>query len=211
MKPIYLIIIGFLLTSSNMKTKDNDSAEQREFYIAVNELLKMKFTDIAVVRLETKPIRKSVSQTIKDLDSLDIILPPPPIDYIVYSKDFFNSLVDNYTLDSVDAFFIYNNIDSTTIYDIDTKNINLPTIRKDKLDSFFISNDAQKGYDSIEEIYGSSGLVTFSTPLFNNVRTKMIISVNYQCGGECGEGHIFILSKQNNNWTIIQDIIKWVS
>ncbi|OLE51366.1 MAG: hypothetical protein AUG51_22965 [Acidobacteria bacterium 13_1_20CM_3_53_8] len=57
----------------------------------------------------------------------------------------------------------------------------------------------------------SVGLIYFSRVAFNSARDQALISVEYSCGGTCGEGDFVLLKKEQNIWKIQNKIGLWVS
>lgn len=216
MKLIYFITLGLLLTSCDFNTdKHNDVEKQREFNVVVDELLRFKFSDISIVQAETRPIFKTNPNQIDKSDSLDSITPPPPPPppgMIIYSKEVFESLVENNFLTSKDANYMYNEIDSTLILKLNQENSWYTLISRKKLSTFFDTNvDPDSGYVLLKKTYGSSDFIKISTPLFNENLTKLILSVDYHCGGLCGQGYFFVMAKENDKWRIVETFGTWES
>jgi hypothetical protein len=57
----------------------------------------------------------------------------------------------------------------------------------------------------------AQGFITFSDIGYNAERTTALVSVAYGCGGLCGHGSFFVLSKSNGRWKIEREIDLWVS
>lgn len=59
------------------------------------------------------------------------------------------------------------------------------------------------GWKSFREKYPKAGgIVTFSRVGFNADRTQALVYRGYQCGGLCGGGNYYLLSRKNGVWVI---------
>jgi hypothetical protein len=208
-----LILLGILMYSCGQTNSENtESQDYTDFYKVIDDFLCYKYYDALVVQLETEPLFKIHPYFIDNKQESDELVPPPPppTENIILNKSFFNELVDNKIIDSIDADYMYNSIDSTIILSIDNKYLNTTLIREKELDSIFNNPDVY-GYDILYEKYNATSFVEISTPLFNKSNDKMIFTINYYCGDLCGRGLIYVLSKQNNKWKIIDTIGTWIS
>ncbi|MCG6191396.1 hypothetical protein [Maribellus maritimus] len=211
MRILYIVIIGILLNScASNKIEKLDKMKQMEFNQVVDNFMRNIYYEGFVVQLQTKPIFNIHPFYIKYPDAQNEKYPPPPTEKIIYSKDFFNTLVTDSIIDSIDAQFMYASIDSTLSFNIDTSSSNETFIKQEKLDSIF-SDVSSDGYQTLIRMYNIDSYLTFSTPIFNENLTKMIITVEYYCGALCGEGRVFFLSKQKNKWDIIDSKSTWIS
>lgn len=69
-----------------------------------------------------------------------------------------------------------------------------------------------KGMDAFQKLYPKSpGFMNISRIGFNSDRTQAFLYVGFVCGGLCGEGHIFLLVKDNDVWKIQHAAMTWVS
>ena len=211
MRIFYIIIVGILLNScASIKIEKLDKLKQMEFNQVVDNFMRYVYYEGFVVQLETKPVLNIHPFYIQNPDAQNEKYPPPPTKKIIYSKDFFNKLINDNIIDSIDAQFMYASIDSTFSFNIDTSSSNKTFIKQEKLDSIF--NDVSSNeYQTLIRMYNIDSYLTFSTPIFNENLTKMIITVEYYCGDLCGEGRVFLLSKQKNKWRIIDSKSTWIS
>jgi hypothetical protein len=58
---------------------------------------------------------------------------------------------------------------------------------------------------------GSSGIINFSNPGFNQDFTQALISTGRVCGGLCGAGSLVLLKKEQGAWRVETKIGTWVS
>ncbi len=211
MRLLYIIIIGLLVNSCMTgKIEKLEKMKQLEFNQVVDYFIRFKYYDICIVQLETKPVFKIHPYYIYNPDAQNESYPPPPTNKIIYSTSFFNTLLTEKKIDSIDAQFMQTSIDSTLSINIDSISVNATFIRQEKIDSIFedVSDD---GYTSLERLYNSNSYLTISTPVFNEGLTKMIITVEHYCGELCGAGYVYVLSKKNNKWRIIYSSQTWIS
>lgn len=206
-KPLFIIglILTFHFMSCDSNSNPDSDQQQMEFNTVIDMFLRLKFEDVKIVKSETLPIfSKNPSYSITISDTLEVIPPPPGM--ILYSKDFFNSLVNDNKLSSSDAVFMANQIDSTIILDLEINNGYNLLISKNNFSTIIDS-------DSIElaDNYDTNRYLEISSPLFNKDMTKLIFSVDYYCGTLCGHGYIFVLNKVNDKWRIIETIYRWQS
>jgi hypothetical protein len=123
----------------------------------------------------------------------------------------FKSEVDRKHFTSSEAKFMYNSIDSTKFFKIDSSRIIVRVFKKTIYDRIHQRNGLDLMYDELERIYGSSEFLMISTPIFDSTYTKAIISVDLHCGSLCGQGNEFILEKQRGIWRIITVYYTWES
>lgn len=207
MRITFLILLTVSLISCNSETKNiKIEFNQKELNQIVDEIILNRFEKVSLIQIETKPIYKSISTDTSDKNSSD---QPPPVS-IVYSKSFFETMIEKELLDKTDANFMYSNIDSSKIYYLDSTIISKPTVSKNYLDSLF-SNDLDYAYNYLRKRFATSCFLRIGTPTFNQTLTKMILSIDYYCRPEYGEGYIFVLKKVNGKWTIINELRPWIS
>jgi hypothetical protein len=69
-----------------------------------------------------------------------------------------------------------------------------------------------KGMEAFQKLYPKSpGFMNISRIGFNSDRTQALLYIGFVCGGLCGEGHIFLLVKENGTWKIRHVAMTWVS
>jgi hypothetical protein len=200
----------FFLISCTPESKNRQiDNNQNDFNKIVDELVRYRLNNVSVVQSETMPIYKSIPIDSSYMDSLDY-LPPPPTDFIDYSEDFFSVMIERNLIDSTDANYMYSNIDSSSVINIDSSLISKPTLTKKFLDSLF-DKDIEYAYDYLEKKFGSNCFIRVGTPVFNKSKTRLILAVDYYCGPLNGQGYIFILKKENDKWMIIEELGTWES
>jgi len=208
------ILICILLVSLNTficfssDLSKNDSIKY-ELNIVVDELIRFRLNRVSVVISETMPIHRIAVRDTVIGDSLVFI--PPDLTIIDFSKTLFDSLIEQELIDSLDAKYMYSNIDSSIVYSLEPSLISKPLLSKDEYDYLFVKNDLDSGYLEIRKRYGTSCLIKVGTPSFNKCYTKLILAVDYFCGSLYGQGYIFILEKINNKWRIIRELGTWES
>ncbi len=203
-----LTIILLISCTPESKNKQLDN-NQKDFNQIVDEIVRYKLNRVSVVQIETMPIYRTIPIDSSYMDTHDYPPPPPP-DLNYYSKDFFSSMIERNLIDSMDADYMYSNIDSSLILNIDSNLISKPTLTKQYLDSLF-DKDIDNAYDFIEKRFGTSCFIRVGTPIFNKTKTRLILAVDYYCGPLYGQGYIFILKNENDKWMIIEELGTWES
>jgi hypothetical protein len=83
-------------------------------------------------------------------------------------------------------------------------------IARDEVNNFF-----KMGGGWWQEFYKkyptSAGFWQFSRPGYNSARDEAVLYVVHACGGLCGTGHLYLLSKQNGHWTVKNRLLLWIS
>jgi len=81
-------------------------------------------------------------------------------------------------------------------------------ITQAELDNIF----KEGGWEDFYKKYPKAGGVwTFSRPGYNSARNEAVLSVGHACGSLCGTGHLYFLAKQNNQWTVLNRLMLWIS
>lgn len=57
----------------------------------------------------------------------------------------------------------------------------------------------------------SAGFWQFSRPGYNSTRDEALLFVGHHCGWLCGTGHLYLLSKQDGQWTVKNRLMLWIS
>jgi hypothetical protein len=200
-----------LFGSCHPRKVDFKDQYYREFYSVLNSLIQFRFTNLAVVVKETMPVYKNIYGEYYDSLNFENPPPPPPPGIISYDKSSFEAYIFRKFIDSVDAVYMYNSIDSSIFFELDSTKLIIPVIDAKSLSSLFDSSDRYKGYEKLDKIYGKHCYIVVSTPIFNSNYTKVIISIDRLCGPLSGQGHEFILEKRNGKWYILSDGGTWVS
>ncbi|MEZ5013970.1 MAG: hypothetical protein R2794_06730 [Chitinophagales bacterium] len=55
------------------------------------------------------------------------------------------------------------------------------------------------------------GVVSFSKVFLDSTKSKGLLYCNFRCGGLCGFGHILIIERVKDRWTITKTIETWIS
>lgn len=201
---LLILLIGF---SCSNKEKNELLKENEELHIVLDNLLRYYFFETSLIQQETEPIFTGFEER----NDCGLCVPPPP-NMTIISKHFFNAMIERNKIDSIDAKNMYSRIDSTKIHFIEFQKINKNVISKNELDEIYKnSNEYESPYDFIESKYGSRSYLKIGTPIFNNNLTKLVLTVDYHCGGLCGQGYIFLLAKENENWRILEILGTWES
>ncbi len=203
----FLIIILFLIplvSCSRKKNSDNDKKYYYEFYSVLNEITKEKYPDIKLIVNKTKSVfRTSYGNYPAHRISAECPPPPPPPGIVYYNVFSFMVFVDGNQLDSTDAHFMYQSIDSTKSFLLDSTKINLhliPQLRIIEISQKTIGDLAER-YKEIERIYGSKCFLEVSTPIFNSNYTKVLLTLECNCDTVLEEpNNRFILEKKDGEW-----------
>jgi len=59
--------------------------------------------------------------------------------------------------------------------------------------------------------YKREKYIRISKPIFSNNNTFVLVEVDYNCFGLCGEGFTYVLTKRKNHWILFKKILRWVS
>lgn len=74
------------------------------------------------------------------------------------------------------------------------------------------SKGVGRGWEEFYKKYpNSAGYWQFSRPGFNSAHDTAWLYVVHSCGGLCGTGHLYLLSKENGQWTIKYRLMLWIS
>lgn len=218
MRKIYIIIIAllFVLSCSGKHKKTKEEIYHDEFYSALNELIKIRLPETAVIYLETTPVYKTRLGSFKLPAEYSLSIPPPPPPppppgNIYYDIDFFQTLTEKKIVDPSEAENMYHSIDSTIVLKVDSSRVEVPTISKLKFKEIFYNQDQSVSYETLKNLYNKSCFIMVSTPVFNSKYSKAILSVSYCCGPRQGEGFEFILEKKDGKWKLIEETGTWES
>ena len=210
MRLISKILTIVLLISCTPESKNIEiDNSQKDFNQIIDEIVRYRLNRVSVVQIEFMPVYRSIQVDSNYMNSHDYP-PPPPLNLIDYSKDFFAAMIERKLIDSIDANFMYSNIDSNIVISIDSNLISKPTLTKQNLDNLF-EKDIDYAYDYLEKRFGTSCFIRVGTPVFNKDKTRLILAVDYYCGPLYGQGYIFILKKEKDKWMIIEELGTWES
>lgn len=190
------------------KVKMENELNKIGFYQVLDSLSRRNH--IKLIVSETKPVYRIHPYYVKYPKEQDKPYPPPPTSKVVYNIAFLNELIDENVLSSEESSFIFNSIDSTFSIRLNKQKLSANLITQEKLHSIF-NDDSYNGWDSIENQYNCSSYSTVSTPVFNEDKSKMIITVEIECGPLCGNGYVYVFLKQSDAWIKIYSKLIWIS
>jgi len=84
-------------------------------------------------------------------------------------------------------------------------------IARDEIDNFFKKSVGRGWQEFYKKYPKSAGFWQFSRPGYNSTRDEALLYVGHSCGGLCGTGHLYLLSKQNGQWTVKNRVMLWIS
>jgi len=84
-------------------------------------------------------------------------------------------------------------------------------IERDEVDGFFKKGVGRGWQEFYSKYPKSAGYWQFSRPGYNSSRDEAMLYVGHSCGGLCGTGHLYLLSKQNGKWTVKNRVMLWIS
>jgi hypothetical protein len=202
-----IIVVTFSLTScSRIQEKADNKLFYEEFYSVLNDLILLRLPDVSVIKYETMPVYKTQWDTIP---IYKYSIPPPPEIHCIDINSF-NTQIERKHLDSIDAKYMYDSIDSLKILKIDSNRVYLPVMTEPQFKEIFVPHKSN-GYNFIKAKYGSPCFIIVSTPVFNSKYTKVIISIDYRCAPLAGQGFEFVLEKRGGKWNLIDENVIWVS
>ena len=91
---------------------------------------------------------------------------------------------------------------------IDIKNENDLIFKLGQVGEFFLISIQESDKLSDKDI---DGVISFSDVAFDIDRSKAVIYVAFLCGGECGYGNLYFLSKDNQDWKVVGERGFWIS
>ncbi len=203
----YLLIMRISVSCSQEQTHNQSAVYEQEFYAVLNDLIRIELINVSVIQQKTKPVYKTIfgEDSTSNQPSL-----PPPSGVIYYTSRTFADLITKDHLDSADAEYMYNSIDSTRTITIDSSKVVVPVILESQLMKV-VRRNRNKGFNLIKASYGTSCFIEVSTPVFNSNFTKVILSIDYQCGPKSGQGYKLLLEKKRGKWWLVAEVGTWVS
>lgn len=196
---IILIITIFISCSGK---KQNHEIDILELHKIIELVIYEHFSKTSIILAQTMPNKK--------YDDSPSDIPPPPLTPH-FHEEFFDMMIEESLIDSVEAKYMYNSIDSNNIFNLKQELLSKPIIGKSFLDSLFTNNYIDIVYNKIKKQFGTSCFLKIGTPIYNPKQTMVLLPVNMYCGEIIGSGHIFLLRKNKNKWIIIKDYGAWVS
>jgi len=80
-----------------------------------------------------------------------------------------------------------------------------------EIQDLFAKSDG-KGWEEFYKKYpNSAGYWAFSRPGINPAHDTAWLYVFHACGGLCGTGHLYLLSKEDGQWTVKCRLMLWIS
>jgi hypothetical protein len=65
-------------------------------------------------------------------------------------------------------------------------------------------------WETFHRKYKSAGFYRFSRPSYNSAQTEALVQVALSCGPLCGGGTLYLLSKQEGEWTVKNRTLLWL-
>lgn len=84
-------------------------------------------------------------------------------------------------------------------------------IARDEVDNFFKKGVGRGWQEFYKKYPKSAGFWQFSRPGYSSTRDEALLYVGHSCGGLCGTGHLYLLSKQSGKWTVKNRVMLWIS
>lgn len=81
-------------------------------------------------------------------------------------------------------------------------------ISREELDRIFKEGQWEDFYKKYPK---AGGVWTFSRPGYNAARNEAVLYVGHACGSLCGTGHLYFLAKRNDQWTVQNRLMLWIS
>lgn len=206
----FIFLIFFLLGCSDKKGV-NSKKFSDEFYSALNVIIKNKFSNVGLVLDKSMPVYRTMYGSIGLPPINDNTPPPPPPPGIVYYNSIILELMrESHQIDSIDANYMYNSIDSSKILSIDSTKLNIKVVSHDSIIQIFKDKkiDYFEKEKRIKEKFGSNCIMRISSPVFNSNYTKILITIIYNCSSD-GDEFRFVLEKKDGNWIIIDREEVW--
>ncbi len=125
--------------------------------------------------------------------------------------------IDNRYLKSISGEKYIKDTSISNYINADVINNYSPSLNADTLllkDRFIYFKDAllnSAQIDSFIRINKTSKYIRISKPIFSSDMNYVLVEVDYNCFGTCGEGYTYILKKKNNDWVLYKKIFRWVS
>jgi hypothetical protein len=195
------------LISCKQDKVNKHSVNNDEFYSALKELIKSEFPNVKMIVDESMPVYRNYGNYPEPITTeKEPPPPPPPPGMVCYSRTTFNFFTIQYHIDSSDAKFMYQSIDSTKKIIIDSLKVNLKVIEHKKMQEIFNQKTElfSEKWEIFHEVFGEGCYIETSTPVFNSNFTKLILTIKKLCGPPDGEESTFILEKINDKWRVVE-------
>ncbi len=132
-----------------------------------------------------------------------------------YENQFYDYLIENYqdfdtSLVQIHTELNENSVNFGSQFHSDTKEIIV--ISSDELSYIFDSQDLNGDWEEFHNDYeNSNGIIQFSRIAFNEDGTQAIFEIGQSYASLGGNGSIVFLENIEDNWTILEVILTWVS
>lgn len=85
-----------------------------------------------------------------------------------------------------------------------------------EIDQYFArGKDGKRIGDSWKGFYknhpNAGGFWQFSQPAYNSAGDEAIVYVSHSCGGLCGTGHLYLLTRRSGVWKMTNRLMLWIS
>ena len=198
-----LILLSYILIGCADKPKD----KYGDLYVVIDEMLRFNYHDAGIVILELNKIHKY------DIEPNDTTPPPPPPPpgFVYYDRDLLQDLFKEKLIDSLDVNYMFNQIDSLKEFTLDSSKIDRQSLRFATFKPWFKQYGIDSTYQILRKKYNANSFIRISTPLMSKNGNKMLLDIDYHCGGLCGGGMTYLLEKKNGKWKIIFSRNNWIS
>jgi len=198
-----LVILSLIISSIFLNSCKKDSDNQRpEFKLEQADSM----TD------EDYEIYSLVIDSLYSNSTIILHQQTSQVDEYFYS---FNSFIDiNSNIDSslVDDFLLQNDSVYNFIDNFNCLDNEVVLISTSEIEYIFNGQDINNNWDEFYNVYpNSEGLVKLTRIGYNQNRTQAIFGLGNQYASLGGEGCLIYLEKINNNWTIVNVSLTWIS
>jgi len=157
-----------------------------------------------------------------DLISMDVMLfnndnknqdspPPPPGVFCSYSEQLFKDLIDSNFIDTVDLRLFKKQMLQNGQFHLDKSQIKIRTFSRDSLIEVLSKDKTIKFWDYFRKKYQAKNFMIISLPLFSKDNNTILMSIDFMCGGLCGEGVVYVFKRINGKWIVIYSNREWIS
>jgi len=206
-------ILQILLLTFTFTANAQDYYLEPDLYKIINTLLKKECKDVDLVVLDLdKVMRLSAFYIIENGDTIQMESPPPPPPSVyAYSKELFQNIHDDKIVDSLDLEYMFNEIDNSKNYLLDSSRINCLTIRYSKIANLTKEKGLDGTYNYLREHYNAKSILKISSPLFSINKDILVISVGVYCGQLCGGGGTYLYIRKGTKWVLKEKYNDWIS
>ncbi|AYN04421.1 hypothetical protein [Flavobacterium sp. 140616W15] len=198
-----ILIISFLMFLS-CKEKDNKSS-----LVKIKNINGIVETIIDQDSLKFSRNKLSpISLFCEDLIKINIHIPESTDKQNIPSIPFNNVSINDLLNSKIERDFFFSKSDSSYLVsqNLGQKEFKIEQKIIDKINSTTFEKEKVK-----QENRTKYDFYQMTIPVFSNDMTKAYVELNHFCGGLCGDGKAFFLSKINGKWRIINKHRTWVS